>query len=197
MRFDIITIFPEIFRSIFSAGVLKRALDKGLIEVKVHNLRGFSRDKHRQVDDRPFGGGQGMVLKPEPIFTAVEKIRDNLLSPQGKKFDFNLAQQWAGYSQIILLCGRYEGVDERVNQCLATDEISVGDYILTGGEAAAMVIIDAVARFIPGVVGKMESVRCWIILSIPVLAILEEKKFLMYYFLVTIKRLLTGGGKNH
>jgi len=165
MRFDIITIFPEIFRSVFSAGVLKKALDKGLIEVKVHNLRDFSRDKHRQVDDRPFGGGQGMVLKPEPIFTAVERIRNNekspvfLLSPQGKKFDFNIAQQWAGYSQVIIICGRYEGVDERVNQYLATDEISIGDYVLTGGEAAAVVIIDAVARFIPGVVGKMESVR--------------------------------------
>ncbi|MFQ5720867.1 MAG: tRNA (guanosine(37)-N1)-methyltransferase TrmD [Candidatus Aminicenantales bacterium] len=165
MRFDIITIFPGIFRSVFSAGVLKRALDKGLIEIKVHNLRDFSRDKHRQVDDRPFGGGQGMVLKPEPIFMAVEKIRESkrsavfLLSPQGKRFDFNLAQKWAGYSQIILICGRYEGVDERVNQHLVTDEISIGDYVLTGGEAAALVIVEAVARFVPGVVGKMESVR--------------------------------------
>ncbi len=165
MRFDIITIFPGIFRSVFSAGILKKALDKGLLEIKVHNLRDFSQDKHRQVDDRPFGGGQGMVLKPEPIFAAVEEIRGSersavfLLSPQGKKFDYNLAQQWAGYSQIILICGRYEGVDERVNQYLVTDEVSIGDYILTGGEVATLVVIEAVARFIPGVVGRMESVK--------------------------------------
>lgn len=165
MRFDIITIFPEIFRSVFSAGVIKKALEKGLIEVNIHNLRDFTHDRHRQVDDRPFGGGQGMVLKPEPIFAAVEKIRNDekmpvyLLSPQGRKFDFRLAQELAGFPQIILICGRYEGVDERVSRYLITDEISVGDYILSGGEPAAVVIVDAVSRFIPGVVGKVESVK--------------------------------------
>jgi len=165
MRFDIITIFPEMFGSIFSAGVIKRALEKELIEVHVHNLRDFSHDKHKQVDDRPFGGGQGMVLKSEAIFAVVEEIRKNeekpvyLLSPQGRRFDFCLAEKLARHPQIILICGRYEGVDERVVQYLITDEISVGDYVLTGGEPAAIVIVDAVSRFIPSVVGKIESVK--------------------------------------
>ena len=165
MRFDIITIFPEIFKSVFSGGILKRALESGLVEVNIHDLRDFALDKHKQVDDRPFGGAQGMVLKPEPIFAAVEKIRAKestpvfLLSPQGKKLDFKLAESLAGHSQIILICGRYEGVDERVIQNLATDEISIGDYVLTGGEYPALVVIDAVSRFIPAVVGKEESVK--------------------------------------
>jgi tRNA (guanine37-N1)-methyltransferase len=165
MRFDIITIFPRMFDSVLSAGVLGKALEKGLIEVKVHDLRDFTPDRHRQVDDRPFGGKPGMVLKPEPIFMAVEKIRQNpnvsvcLLSPQGRKFDFRFAEKLARLSQVILICGRYEGVDERVNKHLATDEISVGDYVLTGGEPAAIVIIDAVSRLLPDVVGKMESVK--------------------------------------
>lgn len=164
MRFDIITIFPEIFGSAF-AGVIKKALERGIIEVYIHDLRDYALDKHKQVDDRPFGGGQGMVLKPEPIFRAVEKIRQKenalvyLLSPQGKKFDFRLAEELAQHSQLILICGRYEGVDERVIQFLVTGEISIGDYILTGGEPAALVVIDAVARFIPHVVGKEESVK--------------------------------------
>jgi tRNA (guanine37-N1)-methyltransferase len=166
MRFDIITIFPEIFKSAFSGGILKRALVNGLVEVNVHDLRDFAFDKHRQVDDRPYGGAQGMVLKPEPIFAAVEKIREKestpvfLLSPQGKRLDFRLAKSLSGYEQIILVCGRYEGVDERVIQNLATDEISIGDYVLTGGEYPALVVVDAVSRFIPAVVGKEESVRC-------------------------------------
>jgi len=165
MRFDIITIFPEMFRDVFSGGVLKKAQEIGLIEIKVHNLRDFTEDKHRQVDDRPFGGDPGMVLKPEPLFKAVETIRSGpgipviLLSPQGRKFDSREAETFAGLSQIILICGRYEGVDERVNEFLATDEISVGDYVLTGGEFPAMVIVDAVSRFVPHVVGKQESVR--------------------------------------
>lgn len=165
MRFDIITIFPRMFDSVLSAGVLGKALEKGLIEVKVHDLRDFTSDRHRQVDDRPFGGKPGMVLKPEPIFAAVEKIRIDLnasvylLSPQGRKFDFRVAEELARLSQIILICGRYEGVDERVNEHLATDEISIGDYVLTGGEPAALVIIDAVSRLLPDVVGKMESVK--------------------------------------
>lgn len=165
MRFDIITIFPRMFEGVLSAGVLGKAIEKGLIEVKVHDLRDFTSDKHRQVDDRPFGGKPGMVLKPEPIFAAVEKVRIDpdasvcLLSPQGRKFDYRVTEELAGFSQVILICGRYEGVDERVNEYLATHEISVGDYVLTGGEPAAFVIIDAVSRLLPDVVGKMESVK--------------------------------------
>jgi tRNA (guanine37-N1)-methyltransferase len=165
MRFDIITIFPGIFGSAFSGGVVKQALEKGLIEIHIHDLRDFTLDKHRQVDDRPFGGGQGMLLKPEPIFAAVESIRQSekspvcLLSPQGRTFDFRFAEELTQYSQLLLICGRYEGVDERVIQFLVTREISIGDYILTGGEPAAIVVVDAVSRFIPNVVGKAESVR--------------------------------------
>ncbi len=164
MRFDIITIFPEMLRSAFSAGIIKKAIDRGLLEINLHNLRDFAHNKHRQVDDRPYGGGEGMVLKPEPIFEAVEKIKSfpdavvYLLSPQGKRFDSRLAQELATKKQVILICGRYEGVDERVSQYLADSEISIGDYVLTGGEPAAWVIVDAVARFIPGVVGRPESV---------------------------------------
>ncbi len=153
------------FDCVLSAGVLGKALEKGLVEVKVHDLRDFASGKHRQVDDRPFGGQPGMVLKPEPIFAAVEGIKTMpdasvcLLSPQGRKFDFRVAEELAGFSQVILICGRYEGVDERVNEYLATHEISIGDYVLTGGEPAAFVIIDAVSRLLPDVVGKMESVK--------------------------------------
>lgn len=165
MRFDIITIFPEMFGSVFSGGVVKRALKKGLIEVRVHNLRDFAFDRQKQVDDRPFGGGQGMVLKPEPIFAAVEKVKLSqetpvyLLSPQGRKFDFHFAEELAQHLQIILICGRYEGVDERVIQHLVTGEISIGDYVLTGGEPAAIVVVDVVSRFVRNVVGKVESVE--------------------------------------
>jgi len=165
MRFDIITIFPEIFESVFSAGIISKAREKGLIKIHVHNLRDFAKGKHKQVDDRPFGGGEGMVLKPEPIFAAVESIRQEertpvyLLSPQGRRFDYQLAEALAKKSQIILICGRYEGVDERVVEHLVTDEISIGDFVLTGGESAAIVIVEAVSRFVPGVVGKMDSVR--------------------------------------
>ena len=136
-----------------------------MIEVRVHDLRAFTLDKHKQVDDRPYGGGQGMVLKPEPIFVAVEKIRQNeetpvyLLSPQGRKLDFRFAEELAQRKQIILICGRYEGVDERVIQHLVTGEICIGDYILTGGEPAAFVVVDAVSRFVPRVVGKEDSVK--------------------------------------
>lgn len=165
MRFDIITIFPEMFEAVFSGGVVRRAIEKGSIEVHVHNLRNFTTDKHRQVDDRPYGGKEGMVFKPEPIFAAVEHVRRSpltpvyLLSPQGRKLDSPLAEELAGHSQVVLICGRYEGVDERVSENLATDEISIGDYVLTGGELAAMVVVDAAVRFVPGVVGKEESVR--------------------------------------
>ncbi len=164
MRFDIITLFPEMFETVFSAGVVGKAIEKRLISVNVHNLRDFATDKHRQVDDRPFGGSPGMVLKPEPVFAAVEQIRVSgqtpvfLLSPRGKPFDTRRAEAMAGESGMILICGRYEGVDERVIRHLITDEVSVGDYILTGGEPAATVVVDAVSRFVPGVVGKQESV---------------------------------------
>ncbi len=153
------------FEGFYSGGVLKRALKKGLIEVNVHNLRDYTADKHRQVDDRPYGGDEGMVFKPEPIFAAVEAVRAApdvpvvLLSPQGRTFSARLAKEMARHPQVVLISGRYEGVDERVGEELATDEISIGDYVLTGGELAAMVVVDAVARFVPKVVGKEESVR--------------------------------------
>jgi tRNA (guanine37-N1)-methyltransferase len=165
MRFDIITIFPEMFESILSGGIIAKAARKGLIEIHVHNLRDFTTDKHRQVDDRPFGGEEGMVFKPEPVFAAVEGVRTSpdapvyLLSPQGRAFDARLAGEMARQSQIVLICGRYEGVDERVAEHLATDELSIGDYVLTGGELPALVVVDAVARLVPGVVGKEGSVR--------------------------------------
>jgi len=153
------------FGSVFSGGIVKQALEKGLIKIHVHDLRDFTVDKHRQVDDRPFGGGQGMVLKPEPIFAAVKRVKLTektavyLLSPQGRKFDYRFAEELAQLPQLVLICGRYEGVDERVVQFLVTGEISVGDYVLSGGEPAAIVVIDAVSRFIPHVVGKEESVK--------------------------------------
>jgi len=153
------------FGNLFSGGVIKKALDKGLIKIQVHDLRDYTESKHKQVDDRPFGGGQGMVIKPEPIFSAVEKIRGRrdipayLLSPQGRKLDHCMAEELAREPRLILVCGRYEGVDERVIEHLVKGEISVGDYVLTGGEPAAWVIVDAVSRFIPGVVGKAESVK--------------------------------------
>jgi tRNA (guanine37-N1)-methyltransferase len=165
MRFDIITIFPGMLAGFFSGGVFRKALEKGLLEVFIHDLRDYSHDKHRQVDDRPFGGGEGMVLKPEPVFEAVEAVRRNkqsrvfLLSPQGARLDSALARKLAKVPQVILICGRYEGVDERVVRRLVDGEISIGDYVLTGGEPAAWVVMDAVSRFIPGVVGKKESVR--------------------------------------
>jgi tRNA (guanine37-N1)-methyltransferase len=165
MRFDIITIFPEMFASVFSGGIIRKALDKGLVEIAVHDLRDYTRDKHRQVDDRPYGGLEGMVMKPEPIFAAVEAVRREgesrvyLLSPQGERFGSALAQEMASRRQVVLICGRYEGVDERVAAHLADGEISVGDYVLSGGEPAAVVVVDAVSRFVAGVVGKEESVR--------------------------------------
>jgi tRNA (guanine37-N1)-methyltransferase len=165
MRFDIITIFPEMFSGVFSGGIGKKAMERGLLEVRVHNLRDYTRDKHRQVDDRPYGGAEGMVFMPGPLFEAVEAVKLDarsrvfLLSPQGRKFDSCLAGDISRLDQVILICGRYEGVDERVSLHLADGEISIGDYVLSGGEPAAWVIVDAVSRFIPGVVGKNESVR--------------------------------------
>jgi len=171
MRVDIITIFPDYFRAVFDYGIVRRAGAAGLVEIKTHDLRGWTTDKHRMVDDRPFGGGDGMVLKPEPIFAAVESltgareaaelagtgVRVVLLSPQGRVFDQRVAEELAGAKQIVLICGRYEGVDERVVEMLVTDEISIGDYVLSGGEPAAVVVVDAIVRLIPGALGSETS----------------------------------------
>ena len=148
------------FPSVFSGGVIGKAVQRGRLDLRVHNLRDFTTDRHRQVDDRPFGGEEGMVFKPEPVFAAVEAVRGSedtpvyLLSPSGRRFDDGLAREIALRPRVVLICGRYEGVDERVALHAATDEISIGDYVVTGGELPAMVIVDAVARHIPGVVGK-------------------------------------------
>lgn len=167
MIFHVLTIFPEFFRGPLDWGVLARARKTGLFEVRIHDLRDFAHDRHRTVDDRPFGGGEGMVLKPEPIFEAVETIwperhagrRVILLSAQGRLFQQNLARRLADYEELLLICGRYEGVDERVAEHLADEEISIGDYVLTGGELAAAVLIDVIARLLPGVVGNQASVH--------------------------------------
>ena len=171
LRCDIITIFPEFFREAFEYGILRRARAAGLVETEAHDLRRWTTDKHHVVDDRPFGGGEGMVLKPEPIFAAVRELtgcssredfssqtRVVLLSPQGRVFTQDVAQDLSqNASQIVLICGRYEGVDERVGEALATDEISIGDYVLSGGEPAAVVVIDAVVRLLPGALGNETS----------------------------------------
>jgi tRNA (guanine37-N1)-methyltransferase len=164
LRFDIITIFPEFFKSPFDVGIIRRGKEKGLIEIRVRDLRDFTSDRHRTVDDRPFGGGEGMVFKPEPIFKAVEAVRESqqvevvVLSAAGRKFNQAEALRLSKADQVILICGRYEGVDERVIEHLATAEISIGDFIVSGGEIAAAVVVDAVARYVPGVVGKEESI---------------------------------------
>jgi tRNA (guanine37-N1)-methyltransferase len=175
MRIDILTLFPGMFPGYLNESILKRAQQLGALEVYLHNLRDYATGKHRVTDEPPFGGGGGMVLKPEPIFTAVESIlqvgkgaREQgrnaslpapiiLLTPQGRPFTQAVAQELAQHQQMLLLCGRYEGVDERVRQHLATDEISIGDYVLTGGELAAMVLVDAVTRLLPGVLGAEDA----------------------------------------
>jgi tRNA (guanine37-N1)-methyltransferase len=171
LRFDIITIFPEFFREAIDCGIVRRARNAGLVEIIAHDLRQWTTDKHHVVDDRPFGGGDGMVLKPEPIFAGVEALtgaarredlpahtRVVLLSAQGKVFSQSLAKDLSeSDSRIVLLCGRYEGVDERVSDALVTDEVSIGDYVLSGGEPAAMVMIDAVVRLLPGALGSETS----------------------------------------
>jgi len=170
MKFDIITIFPKIFDSYFNESILKRARDKGLIKIFVHNLRDFTTDKHHKVDDRPYGGGPGMVFKIEPVYRAVRflklkvkskklKVRTILFSATGKKLDSKIAKRLSKYDQLILICGRYEGVDERVAEYIADEEISIGDYVLSGGELPAMVLTEAVSRHIPGVLGKEESIE--------------------------------------
>jgi len=164
LRFDVITIFPEFFRGPFDFGIIRRGKESGLIEIQVNDLRDFTSDRHRTVDDRPFGGGEGMVFKPEPIFNAVEAVRKSaqaevvVLSAAGRKFNQAEALRLSKTDQMILICGRYEGIDERVVEHLATAEISVGDFILSGGEIAAAVLVDAVTRYVPGVVGKEESI---------------------------------------
>ena len=164
MRFEVITIFPEIFREVFEFGIVRRAVDAGLIDIRINDLRDYTHDRHRQVDDRPFGGGAGMVMKPEPLFRAVESLtaqapdaRTVLLSPQGRLFDQQSAEEFAREATVVLICGRYEGVDERVIEHLVSDEVSIGDYVLSGGEIPAMVVIDAVTRLIPGALGCGES----------------------------------------
>jgi len=171
LRFDIITIFPEFFDEVIDCGILRRARNAGLVEVKAHDLRQWTTDKHHVVDDRPFGGGDGMILKPEPIFAGVEaltgasrkedlpaKTRVMLLSAQGEVFSQALAQDISqNTSHVVLLCGRYEGVDERVAEVLVTDEVSIGDYVLSGGEPAAVVVVDAVVRLLPGALGSETS----------------------------------------
>lgn len=170
MRFDLITIFPEFFASILGHGVLRRAVAQGLVGVEVHDLRNFTHDRHRTVDDRPFGGGEGMVLKPEPLTEAVESLGVNekgerdagrervvLLSAQGRRFTQAGARELAGLERLVLICGRYEGVDERVHSLLCDEELSVGDYVLSGGELAAAIVVDATARLLPGVLGNEAS----------------------------------------
>jgi tRNA (guanine37-N1)-methyltransferase len=161
VHIDILTLFPEMFEGPFSTSIFKRAVEHKLVSVNIHNIRSYTHDKHHTVDDYPYGGGAGMVLKPEPIFEAVEAIRPEageapiiLLTPQGRLFSQQIALELSQYNRLILICGRYEGVDERVRSYLVTDEISIGDYVLGGGELAAMVVAEAVVRLLPGVLGS-------------------------------------------
>jgi len=164
LRFEVFTLFPEVFLPYLDASILQRARQRGLVEVHLHNIRDWAADRHHITDDLPYGGGGGMVMKPEPIFAAVEGLLGSpptcpliLLTPQGRPFTQRVAQELVGQSRLALLCGRYEGVDERVRQNLVTDEISIGDYVISGGELAALVVIDAVARLIPGVLGDPDG----------------------------------------
>jgi len=171
MKIDVLTIFPEFFREVFDFGIIRRAKLAGIVEINVHDIREYTTDKHRMTDDRPFGGGDGMVLKPEPIFAAIEVLlgtsdRDSypdgthvvLLSPQGRVFGQPIAKTFADEAKhIVMICGRYEGVDERVNDALVTDEISIGDYVLSGGEPAAIVLTDAIVRLLPNALGSDTS----------------------------------------
>ena len=169
MHIDVVTIFPKMVEGPLAEGIVARAIARGLIDVRVHDLRSFTTDRHRVVDDVPFGGGPGMVLKPEPLFAAVEAIVAQrgaeggraviLTSPDGERLTHATAERLSGLDHLVILCGRYEGVDERVRDHLATETISIGDYVLSGGELPALVIVDAVARLVPGVVGDEASVR--------------------------------------
>jgi tRNA (guanine37-N1)-methyltransferase len=169
MRIDIITIFPKMFAPVLNESIIKRAKNKGRVKIHLHDLRDYSFDKHKKVDDRPFGGGSGMVMRPEPIFRAVGEIKSQsgkvakpqviLLCPQGQKLTQKTAKRWAKYKHLILICGHYEGIDERVRRHLVNAEISIGDYVLTGGELPAMVLIDCLVRLIPGVLGDKNSLN--------------------------------------
>ena len=168
MRIDIVTLFPDMFTGFFNHSIIGRAGDRGLVDLRLHNIRTYTSDTHHIVDDYPYGGGAGMVLKPEPIFDTVESIIQGnrafsksivLLSPQGRLLNQDIAQQLAEFEQLILICGRYEGIDERVAEFLADDIISIGDYVLSGGEVAAMVVVDCMVRLIPGVLGSKESLE--------------------------------------
>ena len=162
MRIDVFTIFPGIFESPFRESLLGKAIETGILDVRVHDIRDFTTDRHRQVDDEPYGGGPGMVMKPEPVFAAVESLGDGpkrviLLSPAGRRLDQALARELAREPWLVLVCGRYEGVDERVVGGLPAEEVSIGDYVLSGGEIPTLALIEAVTRLVPGVVGKEES----------------------------------------
>ena len=164
MRIEVFTLFPELFAPYLDASIVGRARQVGLLDVRLHNIRDFATDKHKVTDDEPYGGGGGMVMKPEPIFSAVETVLGSppkapiiLLSPQGRPFSQAIAQELAQHEHLALICGRYEGVDERVREHLATDEISIGDYVLTGGELPALILIDAVTRLLPGALGDPEG----------------------------------------
>lgn len=164
LKFDIITIFPDIFNSYFKESLIKKAQDKKIVKIKIYNLRKWAKDKHKTVDDRPFGGGFGMVMKVEPIYKAVKQLKKKnakviLFTPRGKKFTQKMAYQFSKLDQLILICGRYEGVDERVAKKIADVELSIGDYVLMGGEIPAMAVVEAVTRLIPGVLGKKEMIK--------------------------------------
>lgn len=166
MIIDILTLFPGMFEGVLSQSILKIAIEKGALDVRLHNIRDYTEDKHGKVDDRPYGGGPGMVMTPQPVFDAVEKIRASdkearliLLTPQGRKFSQSLAEEFSQEQRLILICGRYEGFDERILLTLEPMELSVGDYVLSGGEIAAMAVVDAVGRLLPGVLGDPESVE--------------------------------------
>ena len=164
MRFDVFTLFPEVFEPYLAASILQRARQRGLIEINLYNIRDWTFDRHHITDDMPYGGGGGMVMKPEPIFAAVESVLGAppacpviLMDPQGRKFDHKVAMELVQHEHLALLCGRYEGIDERVRQHLASDEISIGDFVLTGGELPALVVIDAVGRLLPGALGDPQA----------------------------------------
>jgi tRNA (guanine37-N1)-methyltransferase len=166
LRIDVVTIFPRMLEAPLAEGIVKRAQDAGLVRIEAHDLREFTLDRHRSVDDAPFGGGPGMVMKAEPFFRAVEKVMPAgrgpqdavvLLSPRGARFDQRVAERYAGLTRLVLLCGRYEGVDERVREALATEEVSLGDFVLTGGEVAALAVIEATVRLLPGALGDADS----------------------------------------
>jgi len=167
MKIDVLTLFPQMFEAPFSFGIFKRAIDNGVVEIGVHNIRDYTHDKHHTADDTPYGGGAGMVLKPGPIFEAVEDITSKsgdgpdviLMTPQGRVFNQAIAQELSTKKHLVFICGHYEGEDERVREHLVNDEISIGDYVLTGGELPAMVVIDAVLRLIPGVLGSEDSAK--------------------------------------